>query len=258
MAVGALTWTRLEKAAYDNGFHIAGPRIDDWRVFTSSQTSLQVWLTATEDVSFVVAMSRWKVSDALGALGEPWDGTLPPGAQSARRVDDVPALHQLLRRAFQLSRALPDEPLQAFLQRSSSLPRATEAERMVVQRVGQDVFRSALLEYWNGRCPLSGLAVAELLRASHIKPWADCATDVERLDVFNGLLLAPQLDAAFDRGFMTLDDEGRVVLAYSLDAGARVALGFDGSLREVSLTDAHRTYLRWHRERVFRGLGSAT
>ncbi|MDC0682621.1 HNH endonuclease signature motif containing protein [Sorangium atrum] len=50
---------------------------------------------------------------------------------------------------------------------------------------------------------MTGLAVPALLRASHIKPWADCETDAERLDVYNGILLAPHLDAAFDRGFIT-------------------------------------------------------
>ena len=56
-----------------------------------------------------------------------------------------------------------------------------------------------------------------------------------------------------NRGFLTLDDEGGVVLAACLDAGARAALGIDGSLQKASLTDAHRAYLTWHRKRVFRG-----
>lgn len=252
------TWTRLEKAAYDNGFDVEGPRIDDWRTFTSSQTSLRIWLSGTGDALFVVAVSRWEVFEALGGLGIPWTNPLPPGAPAARGMGDLSSLHRLLRRAFQLSRALPDEPLQVFLQKTATMPTATQAERLVVQRVGQDVFRNGLIDYWEGRCPLSGLAVVELLRASHIKPWADCETDAERLDVFNGLLLAPHLDAAFDRGFMTLDGEGRVVLAESLDAPARAALGFEGSLQPANLTDAHQAYLGWHRERVFRGAGGAS
>lgn len=62
-----------------------------------------------------------------------------------------------------------------------------------MQRVGQDIFRQGLMECWESRCAITGLAIPELLRASHIKPWADCATDAERLDVYNGLLLAPIL-----------------------------------------------------------------
>lgn len=48
----------------------------------------------------------------------------------------------------------------------------------------------------------------ELLRTSHTKPWADCDTDAELLDVLNGLPLASHLDAAFDRGFITVADDG--------------------------------------------------
>lgn len=257
MTESPLTWIRLEKAAYDNGFDVEGPRIDDWRTFTSSQTTLRIWLSGIGDALFIVAVSRWEVFEALDGLGITWKNPLPPGAPAARSTGDLSALHRLLRRAFQLSRALPDEPLQVFLKKTATLPATTEAERLVVQRVGQDVFRNGLIDYWEGRCPLSGLAVVELLRASHIKPWADCETDAERLDVFNGLLLAPHLDAALDRGFMTLDDHGHVVLAQSLDAGARSALGLDGGLPAAPLTDAHRAYLSWHRARVFRGVGEA-
>lgn len=67
---------------------------------------------------------------------------------------------------------------------------------MVVQRAGQDLFRQGLLDFWEGRCAVTGLAVPELLQSSHIKPWADCDTDSERLDIWNGFLLAPHLDAA--------------------------------------------------------------
>jgi putative restriction endonuclease len=47
----------------------------------------------------------------------------------------------------------------------------TEAKRAV--RLGQQNFRRDLLEFWGARCALTGLAIPELLRASHIKPWRD-------------------------------------------------------------------------------------
>jgi putative restriction endonuclease len=111
---------------------------------------------------------------------------------------------------------------------------------------------NAYLAYWEGRCAITGLAVPELLRASHIKPWADCASDAERLKIWNGLLLAPQLDAAFDRGFITVGDDGAVIVSAELDAAARETLGLDEPLRVRALHEGHREYLPWHRERVFR------
>ncbi|MGA8054285.1 MAG: HNH endonuclease [Burkholderiales bacterium] len=178
---------------------------------------------------------------------------LPKGALGGRTVTDIPSLHRLLRRAFQLSKTLPDELLRSFEKQTAALPKTTEAERLVVQRVGQDVFRHGLLEYWEGRCAVTGLAVPELLRASHIKPWADCTSDAERLDVFNGILLAPHVDAAFDRGFITVADDGAVLVSSALDAAARETLGLDQPLRVLGLHEGHRTYLPWHRERVFKG-----
>lgn len=62
------------------------------------------------------------------------------GDSGGRTVPDIPALHQLLRRAFQLSRTLPNELLHTFEKRVAALPKTTEAERLVVQRVGQNLF----------------------------------------------------------------------------------------------------------------------
>ena len=73
---------------------------------------------------------------------------------------------------------------------------------------------------------MTGLAITALLRASHIKPWADCETDAERLDVYNGILLAPHLDAAFDRGFITLRDDTEVSYLISIAYEPRAQRGF--------------------------------
>jgi predicted restriction endonuclease len=52
---------------------------------------------------------------------------------------------------------------------------------------------------------------SRLLRASHIKPWADCETDAELLDVYNGLLLAAHLDAAFDSSLISFNEKGQIL-----------------------------------------------
>jgi putative restriction endonuclease len=248
----SVTTTLLEKAAVDNGFDQELPPQGDWLGFASTQAPLRLWLSTFGDALFIAALSQQNVARALGDYGAPMASPMPPGAVAGRTVTDIPALHSLVRRAFQLSKTLPDELLHAFEKQTAKLPKTTEAERLVVQRVGQDVFRNGLLEYWEGRCAVTGMAVAELLRASHIKPWADCATDAERLDVFNGILLAPHLDAAFDRGFITLADDGAVIVSPLLGEGDRHVLGLESPLRVRTLHNAHRIYLPWHRERVFK------
>ena len=250
--LAAVTITRLEKAATDNGFDLDPEREADWLSFGSSQTSMRIWLTAIGESLFLAATSRADVLDGLAGLGTAFTNPLPSGAAGALSVSDMAALHHLLRRAFQLSRTLPDALLHAFEEETANLPRTTEAERQVVQRVGQDIFRRGLSEYWNGRCAITGLAVPELLRASHIKPWSDCDTDAERLDVFNGLLLAAHLDAAFDAGFITIAEDGRGLVSSILPGDARSVLGLDGSLTVRGLHQAHQRYLPWHREKIFR------
>ena len=255
--LSAATVTRLEKAAGDNGFDRELPRVRDWLAFASTQTSLRVWLTATDDTLFQAALSQPHVAAGLAELSQPVETEMPDGAVAGCAVTSIPELHRLVRRAFQLSRTLPDALLHRFEQQVATLPFTTEAERLVVQRIGQDLFREGLIDYWEGRCAITGLAVAELLRASHIKPWAACASDAERLDVFNGLLLAPNLDAAFDCGFISIGDDGDVLASELLPADARPVLGLDLPVRVRQVEDGHRPYLRFHRERVWLGPASA-
>ncbi len=251
-ALSPVVASRLEKAAVDNGFDQELAREGDWLGFASTQCPLRVWLGTFGDAVFLATFSQQNVARALGDYGTPMAAPLPKGALGGRTVTDIPSLHRLLRRAFQLSKTLPDELLHSFQKQTATLPRTTEIERLVVQRVGQHLFRQGLLEYWEGRCAVTGLAVADLLRASHIKPWADCSRDAERLDIWNGLLLAPHLDAAFDRGFITIGDDGMVIVATALDLAARATLGLHEQLRVRALHDGHRAYLPWHRERVFK------
>lgn len=255
MTLSPLTQTRLEKAATDNGFDRGLAPEGDWLVFASTQCPLRVWLGAFGDAVFLAAVSQHNVSRALGEYGTPMVAPMPKGAAGGRTVPDVPALHRLLRRAFQLSKALPNELLHTFEKQVAALPKTTEAERLVVQRVGQSLFRDGLLEFWESRCAVTGLAVTALLRASHIKPWADCESDAERLDVYNGLLLAPHLDAAFDRGFITVQDDGAITVSAALDEEARAILCLEPPLRVHGVAEGHRIYLPWHRRCVFRGSG---
>jgi hypothetical protein len=130
-------------------------------------------------------------------------------------------------------------------------PSTTEVLALVKQRRGQDLFRAALMDYWGGACAVTGIAIPELLRASHAKPWAKCTTDQERLNVFNGFLLCAHLDALFDRGLMTFDVQGQARYAPGLDAETRSKLGLVDSLKLRWITAHHEAFLAWHRDHVF-------
>ncbi len=72
------------------------------------------------------------------------------------------------------------------------------------------------MSYWKG-CAVTGADCIPLLKASHIKPWCE-SNNKERLDVFNGLLLSPNIDAAFDTGYITFDLHGKIVLSNAIAA----------------------------------------
>jgi hypothetical protein len=171
----------------------------------------------------------------------------PSGTVAAFAAQSSLKLHALVQRLFQLARSLPPEPLVEFEAKTHNLPRATEAERLVVMRVGQEIFRDSLMQYWNGRCPLTGIEEPALLRASHIVPWAACESDAERLDVHNGLLLSALWDAAFDKGLVSFTDDGSPLASPQLSRAVRAALNFDAAPRLAGLRDAHLFRLRRHR-----------
>ena len=93
----------------------------------------------------------------------------------------------------------------------------------------------------------TGVAEPRLLRASHIKPWARCETDAERLDVYNGLLLAAHLDAAFDAGLVSFSDEGAILFSSHFAQEDRDALGIHGRLALSRVGGGHLPNLAWHR-----------
>ena len=245
--------TRIEKTATDNGFELHLPPRNEWLAFAGSQTRLRLWITADADKRLYVAMSQRNVLEELQAHAATSPAPVPEDAYGTLGADDIPSLDRLLLRIFQLSIALPDELLHIFERQTATLPKTTETERLVVQRVGQDIFRAGLRKYWHDQCCLSGLSIPELLRASHIKPWAHCETDAERLNVHNGLLLAPHYDAAFDGGFFTVEDDGTVCVSPRVSTAARLCLQLDKPLHIPGIRAEHAPYLRYHRVKVFRG-----
>lgn len=246
----------IEKAGYANGWENVRESTPEGVVMFSARHKAEVVISPASD-----GKGTWRVEFPQG----------PPEAELARSfaVTDGPdgpfqatgeaALGRLLRRAAELAMALPTHAADLYAEEVAKVeaepPTTTEALRLTKQRVGQDLFRNALMDYWGGACAVSGLHLAELLRASHAKPWADCATDAERLDVFNGFLLSAQLDALFDSGLITFDDSGTVVASPRLDPFHRMLLGLAEQpplhLRWVS--QQHLPYLAWHRANVFLG-----
>ncbi len=131
----------------------------------------------------------------------------------------------------------------------TSLANESETTRktLIEARLGQGAFRESLMMVWAGKCAVTKCATKALLRASHIKPWRD-SNNQERLDRFNGLLLNPVLDAAFDRGLISFSDAGEILFRKEFSVPERELLGLHPKLKLVCVYEENKPYLAQHRK----------
>lgn len=245
----------IEKAGYANG----------WENVRESTAERVIMFSARHKAETHVAPSI--------PQGGPWQVTFPKGPPANELAHSLPemqspaggftaqgnaALGKLLRRAAELAMSLPNHAAEIYAEEIAKIeaqpPTNTEALRLTKQRIGQGLFRKALIDYWEGACAVTGLDLPEALRASHAKPWAQCASDAERLDVFNGVLLSANLDALFDQGLLTFNEAGEGILSASLTNEQRLLLSLpkDLPIQLRWISPAHQPYLAWHRSTVFR------
>ncbi|WP_406790043.1 HNH endonuclease [Bacillus cereus] len=123
----------------------------------------------------------------------------------------------------------------------------TEKEQVIKSRIGQSTFKKSLLAIQQ-QCRLCGVSDERFLVASHIKPWIQ-SNHKERLDVNNGLLLCPNHDALFDKGYISFNEDGTILVSESLAGETKVFLNINGTMR-VTLNEGQQKYMKWHRENM--------
>lgn len=145
---------------------------------------------------------------------------------------------------------------------------STSRTAIIQARRGQGTYRRNV-EANEKSCRLTGVTNPALLIASHIRPWRSCETSSQRLDGMNGLLLTPDADLLFDRGFITFEDDGavRVSPRFARDDLRRLGLG-EPTWKLLGFSEPprawepngfdvkQREYLSYHRSNVY--IGEAT
>jgi hypothetical protein len=126
----------------------------------------------------------------------------------------------------------------------------TFREQLVRARRGQGVFRANVL-LREDSCRVTHVSEPRHLKASHIKPWRD-ATDAERLDGSNGLLLSPHIDHLFDEGYITFSSSQELVIVPEVRDKLLDAWGIDAGVRVGEFSREQNAYLDYHRANVFR------
>ena len=127
----------------------------------------------------------------------------------------------------------------------------TEKTAIIQSRIGQGVFRKSLINKYNGRCIITRIDLPELLVASHIKPWA-ASSNKERLDVNNGLLLSATYDRLFDKGLITFNRNGEILLSPLIRTENIERLGLSqGTKYNLQINKSMEEYLSYHRDMLF-------
>jgi putative restriction endonuclease len=128
----------------------------------------------------------------------------------------------------------------------------TEREALVMARRGQGKFKKNV-QLHESRCRVTGVDRIEHLIASHCKPWRDCGSNQERLDGENGLLLTPSIDHLFDRGFITFENNGQLLVSAVAhkESLRRMGVPVDEVRNVGSFSEGQKSYLEFHRENLF-------
>jgi putative restriction endonuclease len=126
----------------------------------------------------------------------------------------------------------------------------TERQSLIVARRGQGLFKERVLRL-EKFCRVTKVERLEHLRASHCKPWRDSSNE-ERLNGENGLLLTPSIDHLFDRGFISFEDAGRLIISPVAHAESLQRMGIDtGNPVNVGVfSEGQRAFLDYHRNSV--------
>ncbi len=130
--------------------------------------------------------------------------------------------------------------------------RETERSALVLARRGQGQFRDNVRAIERA-CRITRVERMEHLVASHVRPWRD-SNNEQRLDGENGLLLTPTVDHLFDKGFISFEDSGQLIVSPVADPMSMKRMGIDHDRRinVGAFSEGQRCYLDFHRENVLR------
>lgn len=122
-------------------------------------------------------------------------------------------------------------------------------EAYIKARVNQGVFKDRLMKK-GSKCCLCNTHNPSLLIASHIKPWSK-SDNYEKLDPYNGFLMCPNHDALFDKGYISFEDDGKIMISEQLDNTDRIYTNVNDKMK-INIEKENTIYLKYHRENIFK------
>lgn len=126
-----------------------------------------------------------------------------------------------------------------------------EKIQLTKSRRGQGIFK-ANVRLVEDHCRITGVTNIKHLRASHIKPWSLSDND-EKLDGNNGLLLSPHVDHLFDRGFISFEPKGKLLISNELNVSVLEKWSINPDHNVGTFTSKQNEYLEFHLDTIFQG-----
>lgn len=163
-------------------------------------------------------------------------------SEKSERVKDEPTATGLVEWETHLENKIRQDPALS----------ETERETLIIARRGQGLFKQNVMQL-ESQCRITKVDRIEHLRASHIKPWRDCRNSEERLSSANGLLLTPTIDHLFDRGFISFEDNGKLLISPAAHHLSLEKMGVETN-RTINVgvfREEQAQFLNFHRDDVF-------
>jgi len=144
-----------------------------------------------------------------------------------------------------------EEVLEDNVRNDTSIPE-TERMSIIMARRGQGLFKKRVA-HREKQCRITEVDEISHLRASHIKPWRYCEDHTEKLNGNNGLLLTPTIDHLFDRGFISFESTGDILISPVANELSLARMGIDLIVRNnVGLfNEEQKFFMDYHRKEVF-------
>lgn len=247
--VFAFADARIKAIAIVSGGHYAKHRPEEFRT-TDNNWGDEGWAVP---VDYRLVDAPLKVSDHMGKIG-----SLLPTKYSPLKADGkanqaylFPVPYAMAAELLELLNVDPEDlgewrdqiPVKE-LEEDKRISE-TEKSQLIKARKGQGIYRKNVSAIEKS-CRVTGTNDADFLIASHIKPWAN-SDNRERLDGSNGLLLAPHIDRLFDRGYISFEDGGGLILSEELPEAVRLQWEVAQKTPPVPFSAAQIQYLNYHR-----------
>ncbi len=252
--VFAFANTRIRAVAVVNGTHYAKDRPDDFKK-TDNEWRKDGWAVPVDYHLMEVPL---KVSDHMAKIGprlpEKYSPLKLDGKANQAYLFPVPEamateLLALLNVDIDDLGDWQDEVSVKQIKEDNNIAETVRAQ-LINARVGQGIYRKSVSDIEKS-CRVTGTSESKFLIASHIKPWAKSTND-ERLDGNNGLMLAPHIDRLFDRGYISFEDDGRLVVSSQLPEAVRLKWDIVQKISNVPFSAAQVHYLNYHRDVLLR------